>query len=89
MSSTAIYYDWFNGSEGAGSPELISDKEYPMVFAWAPRFERAVNAAEASATKPNTLNGDGMLERVIVTNLVDVGVGMDNADALQLHKDQR
>jgi len=48
---------WLNTLPGALPPVQISAKQFPKVFAWIDRFDKAVQVAAKEAGKPKTLNG--------------------------------
>jgi glutathione S-transferase len=50
-------FHWTNGLKGCLPPALISAKQFPKVFAWIDRFDKATKVAAQEAGKPKTLNG--------------------------------
>lgn len=74
--------------KGAIPKDLISDKQYPKVFAWITRFNKAVSAAKAKAPKPTTLKGDAAAQRILNAKYADNDVGIDNSDPLNLRQGQ-
>ena len=78
--------DWLNGLKGALPQELISEKQYPKVFAWIARFNDALNAAKAKAPKPATIKGDVAAERILNATFHDKDLGIDTADPLGLQQ---
>ncbi|KAJ9612247.1 hypothetical protein H2200_003844 [Cladophialophora chaetospira] len=79
-------FDWLNGLKGALPKELISDKQYPKVFAWITRFNDALKAAKAKAPKPASLIGDAAAEQILNASFVDKDLGVDPSDPLGLQQ---
>ena len=77
---------WLNGLKGALPRELISDKQYPKVFAWIARFNDVLNAAKAKAPKPASLKGDAAAERILSAPFAEKDLDIDLADPLGLQK---
>jgi hypothetical protein len=81
-------FDWLNGLKGALPRELISDKQYPKVFAWIGRFNDTLKAAKAKAPKPTSLKGDAAAERVHNAHFAEKDLHVDTADPLELKQGQ-
>ena len=79
-------FDWLNGLKGALPRELISETQFPKVFAWIARFNDALKAAKAKAPKPASLKGDAAAERILNASFVDRELGVDPADPLGLQQ---
>ena len=79
-------FDWLNGLKGALPRDLISDKQYPKVFAWITRFNDALKAAKVKAPKPTSLKGDAAAERILNASFVDKDLGVDPTDPLELQQ---
>ncbi|MCJ1401350.1 hypothetical protein MMC11_004562 [Xylographa trunciseda] len=58
-------FHWLTGLKGALPPSFISSKQFPKVFAWIDRFNKAIATAKASAPKPKTLKGADAVSFVI------------------------
>ena len=83
MHSLAVWvFDWLNGMKGAIPKDLVSEEQYPKVFAWITRFNKALNAAKAKAPKPTSLKGDAAAQRVLTANFADADIGFNVADQL-------
>jgi hypothetical protein len=78
-------FDWLNGLKGALPRELISDKQYPKVFAYIARFNDALKASKAKAPKPASLKGAAAAERIVNTAFVDKPA-VDASDPLGLQQ---
>jgi hypothetical protein len=50
-------FHWLNTLPGALPPDQISAKQFPKVFAWIDRFDKAIQVAAKEAGKPKTLKG--------------------------------
>lgn len=74
--------------KGALPADLISSKQFPKVFAWIDRFNRAVAEAKGKAPKPTSLKGDASAKRVLGAEFVDREMGVDASDPLQLREGQ-
>ena len=74
--------------KGALPPEIISERQYPKVFAWIARFRKAVAVAKSSAPKPATLKGDEALRRIASSGYWDGDEQVDENDPLKLKKGQ-
>jgi len=82
-------FDWLIGLKGALPRDLISEKQYPKVFAWVARFNKVTKAAKAAAKKPTTLTGDAAAQRILNARFADKEIGVDGHDPLGLkHGDQ-
>ncbi|PSR87335.1 hypothetical protein BD289DRAFT_367251 [Coniella lustricola] len=58
---------WLKGMPGALPEDLISDRQYPRVFAWIERFQSAVSAAAFEVGKAPTIGG-AEAAQIIVTS---------------------
>ena len=81
-------FHWLQGMKGALPPALISEKQYPKVFAWIDRFTEAVTAAKSSSSKPTTLKGAEAIEHIIQADYVDSEQSVDSNDPLGLKEGQ-
>jgi len=79
-------FDWLVGLKGALPCELISEKQFPKVFAWIERFNKAIKAAKASAPKPTTVKGEAALQRITNARFADAEVAVDEHDPLGLRQ---
>lgn len=77
-------FDWLNGLKDALPKDLISDKQYPKVFAWIQRFNGAIKAAKAAAPKPTTLKGDEAAKRILAATYAEAEARMDEQDPINL-----
>jgi len=81
-------YDWLKGMKKAFPPNLISETQYPKVFAWIDRFNKAVATAKSSVPKPATLKGPDMIERVTASSFAEPDGSVDANDPLGLKSGQ-
>jgi hypothetical protein len=72
--------------KGALPRDLISEKQYPKVFAWHERFSKAIKAAKAAVAKPTTLKGDAALKRIVNASFAEQESTVDEQDPLGLKK---
>ena len=70
--------------KGALPQDLFSTKQYPKVFAWHDRFNKAVKAAKAAVAKPTTLKGDAALKRIVDASFAEKEPTIDGQDPLSL-----
>jgi glutathione S-transferase len=49
---------WLTGMPGALPAEEVSEKQFPRVYAWIQRFQKAASAAKAAGPKPRTVSGE-------------------------------
>jgi hypothetical protein len=57
-------FHWLHGLPGALPPDQISGKQFPKVFAWIDRFDKATQVAAKDAGKPKTLKGPEAEKRI-------------------------
>jgi hypothetical protein len=76
------------GLKGALPASLISAKQFPKVFAWMERFNKAIGEAKAKMPKPTSLKGDAATQRVLNAKFVDEQQKVDASDPLGLQQDQ-
>lgn len=81
-------FHWLAGIPGALPPNLISAKQYPKVFAWIDRFQKAVSAAKSSAPKPTTLKGVDAVAHITKAGFSDPEGQVDENDPLGFTKGQ-
>ncbi|KIW10333.1 hypothetical protein PV08_11295 [Exophiala spinifera] len=77
-------FDWLNGLKGALPREFISEKQYPLVFAWIARFNKALQEAKAQAPKPTSLKGGAAVQRILTAAFAQSELGVDIGDPLGL-----
>ncbi|KAI9726948.1 MAG: hypothetical protein M1828_000296 [Chrysothrix sp. TS-e1954] len=79
-------FDWLMGMKGALPEDIISERQYPKVWAWVARFRAAVKAAK----KPDLckrIKGDEAIEHVLSqTSNAGHRLAVDDHDPLQLKK---
>lgn len=56
---------WLNGLPGALPSDQISKTQFPKVFAWIERFDKAVNAAGQNLGKVPTVSGDEAAQTIV------------------------
>lgn len=74
--------------KGALPADLISAKQFPKVFAWIDRFNRALADAKAKAPKPTSLKGDAAAKRVLSAKFVGPEPRVNASDPLSLNNEQ-
>lgn len=72
--------------KGALPAELISDKQYPKVFAWINRFNNAVKSGRSKIPRPTRIDGETAAQRVFNAKYADSDIGIDTKDPLGLNK---
>ena len=89
MRFAAVWpFHWLSEIKGALPPNLISSKQYPKVFAWIDRFQKAVSSAKSSVPKPTTLKGAEAVKRIAQAEFSDQEGQVDENDPLGLKKGQ-
>ncbi|KAK2743374.1 hypothetical protein FQN55_007313 [Onygenales sp. PD_40] len=81
-------FDWMNGLKGALDRDIISEVHFPRVFAWMSRFRKALSEAESGTSKPTTLSGIQVLDRLGAAEFMEPNGKFDDGDALKLHPGQ-
>ena len=81
-------FDWLVEMKGALPASVISDQQFPKVYAWIKRFREALRAAKSSGPRPVTLKGPQAVSFVSGANLAESGGPVDAADPLGLEKGQ-
>jgi glutathione S-transferase len=79
-------FDWLNGLKDALPRELISEKQYPKVFAWIKRFNGAIRAAKAAGPKPTTLKGEEAAKRILSAKYAEGEANIEEQDPMKLRK---
>jgi hypothetical protein len=49
---------WLSGMPGALPADQVSAKQFPRVYAWIARFQKAASAAKAAQPKPKSVSGE-------------------------------
>lgn len=89
MVNKAVWpFHWLAGIQGALPPNVISARQYPKVFAWIDRFQKAVSAAKSSAPKPTTLKGVDAVAHITKAEFSDPEGQVDENDPLGFKKGQ-
>ena len=81
-------FHWLIELKGALPPSLISEKQFPKVFAYIDRFSKALSAAKLSAPKPVTLKGADAVKFVTQADFAEPEGQVDDSDPLALKKGQ-
>ncbi|KAK2782369.1 hypothetical protein FQN53_009803 [Emmonsiellopsis sp. PD_33] len=81
-------FDWMNGLKGALDRDIISEAHFPRVFAWMSRFRKALSEAKSGTSKPTTLSGIQVLDRLGAAEFMEPNGKFDDGDALKLHPGQ-
>jgi glutathione S-transferase len=79
---------WLNGLKGALPPRQISAQQFPNVFAWIHRFDKAVSAAARLAGKPKTIKGPEALQQIVSSEFAEAEGSVDPNDPTGLKKGQ-
>lgn len=73
---------WLSSMPGALPADQVSAAQFPKVYAWIQRFQKAVSAAKASQPKPATVSGEEA-EKLITQSPFNEAEGqVDAADGL-------
>lgn len=66
-------------------PHIVSEKQFPKVYAWISRFRAALDEAQASsAPKVVTLHGDAATDFILQSDFTQSGGTVDGGDPLGL-----
>ncbi|KAJ9645675.1 hypothetical protein H2199_002714 [Coniosporium tulheliwenetii] len=76
-------FDWLVELQ-ALPPNVISEKQFPKVFAWINRFREALKSARASAPKPVTLKGPEAVNFINNAEFAEQAGRVDENDPLGL-----
>ena len=70
--------------KGALPKDIISEKQYPKVFAWIARFNQTLKTARSKASKPTTLKGKEAAQRIESAVFAEDQLSVDESDPLKL-----
>lgn len=62
---------WLRGIPGALPKDLLSEQQFPRVFAWIERFDKAVKSAAQKVGSVPTLSGEQATRTVVEAEFVD------------------
>lgn len=79
-------FHWLLGLKGALPSDLISGQQFPKVFAWIERFDKAVSAAAKKVGKPKTIKGPEALASISSTQFAESEGSFDDNDPTGLKK---
>ena len=65
-------------------PSLVSEQQFPKVYAWIQRFRAALKAAKSSAPKTVTLKGAEATTAILNSDFAEPSGSVDANDALGL-----
>lgn len=86
---TAVWpFHWLNGLKGALPADLISSTQFPKVFAWIDRFDKAVSTAARKAGKPKTIKGPEAVKQISSSDFAEKEGDVDANDPTGLRKGQ-
>lgn len=74
--------------KGALPASIISDEQYPKVFAWVGRFKDAIASAKSSCPKPVTLQGTDVVKHITTADFAEPEGTIDDMDPCGLEKGQ-
>lgn len=67
-------------------PELISEKQFPRVFAWIARYRAAREQAKAAAPEPTLIDGPTAANQVLGSRFAEEASGVEEGDPLGLER---
>lgn len=73
---------WLAGMPGALPADQVSEKQFPRVYAWIQRFQKAVSAAKAAQPKPTTVSGEQAQDIITSAPFSEEEGDVDAADGL-------
>jgi len=77
-------FHWLVEMEGALPPSVISQTQFPKVFAWISRFRNALKQAKSSGFKPVAVKGDDVVKYMQSARFVETAGEVDANDPLGL-----
>ncbi len=80
MTAAIWPFDWITEFKDALPPTVISERQFPKVYAWIGRFRAAVKSARQSAPKPKTIQGSDALKHLISTGFAESEGKVDDND---------
>ena len=81
-------FHWLINLKGALPKNSISEKQYPKVFAWVNRFDRAIKDAKVAAPRPATVRGEEATRRISAAAYAEPQATIDELDPTGLKKGQ-
>lgn len=88
MSVAVWPFHWLKGMKGALPEDFISGQQFPKVFAWIERFNKATAAAAKTAGKPKTIKGPEALKAISSSVFAESEGSVDASDPTGLKKGQ-
>jgi len=81
-------FHWLQGMKGALPPEQISAQQYPKVFAWLNRFQKASSQAKKANREPITLKGPEAVAQIGASEVAEPEGVVDSNDPSGLRRGQ-
>ena len=88
MSAAIWPLHWLAQLKGALPPDLISQNQFPNVFGWINRFDRAVTPSQSSGPKVRSLKGAEAVEFITKAQTGEPDGEIDETDPFGLKKGQ-
>lgn len=86
---TAVWpFHWLKGLKGALPGDYISANQFPKVFAWIERFDKAVKVAATELGKPKSLKGQEAVNQISKSHYAESESSVDADDPTGLKKGQ-
>ena len=79
-------FHWVPTLPGALPPDMMSEKQFPKVFAWIKRFDVAAKAAEKKMGKPKTVKGPEARSIIKSSDFAEVEGNVEGSDPSGLSK---
>lgn len=86
MSAAVWPFHWLTELKGALPAKIISEKQYPKVFAWIGRFRQAIANAKAIAPKPMRLKGADAIKKILAAGFAEADEALDSNDPTGLQR---
>ncbi|KAI4258780.1 MAG: hypothetical protein LQ352_001089 [Teloschistes flavicans] len=81
-------FHWLVGMQGALPPSLFGKVQFPKIYAWLDRFDKAVKDSKKFAPKVTTLKGAEAIQYITQAEFAEPEGNVDAEDPLGLEKGQ-
>lgn len=77
-------FDWLVEMKGSMPASVVSEKQFPKVYAWIQRFRAALRAAKSTGPTPVSLKGAEAVKLIVSSEFAEPNGGVDANDPLGL-----
>ena len=75
-------FDWLVELKGSMPASVVSEKQFPKVYAWIRRFRVTLEAAKSAGPAPVSLKGPEAVKLIISSEFAEPNGGVDENDTL-------